>query len=670
MATPNPTNQPLGMPPLAPAHAMSGEPPLGEGLTRGISASQDHLLGVQSPDGYWWGELEANSAIHAEYLLLTHFLGKADPERWRKIVNYLREMQLTEGGWPVWHGGPSDLNCTVESYFAMKLAGVDPADPAMRKAREVALALGGVPSTRVFTKMWLALFGQWDWRGAPALPPEIMLIPSWAPGNIYDFGAWARATVVACTILLSLKPTCPVPSYANIDELYPLGRHRTSYTFGKDGPLLSWTGFFRGVDKGLRFIEMPPVKPLRGTALRKAERWLVERQEEDGSWGGIQPPWVYSLMALKTLGYSMDHPVMVKGFAGFERFGRETADTFHTEPCVSPVWDTCLAMLALQDSGLPSTHPALAKSADWLLKNQILDHGGDWQVKRPDLQPGGWAFEFDNQTYPDVDDTAMVLIALRKMGWDDNPRMVQAQKRGAAWMEGMQSSNGGWGSFDVDNNRKIMTAIPFCDFGEVIDPPTEDVTAHALEYFGRAGYDRRGDMTQRALRFLYDTQQPDGSWWGRWGVNYIYGLGSVLPALKWAGEDMGQPAVRKAIAWLESHQNADGGFGETCESYHNPALAGRGPSTASQTSWALLALISAGEVPSRTARRAVEYLLHTQKPHGSWDEPEFTGTGFPKVFMINYHMYRDYWPLMALGQYREALRQSPSPEAAHNEQTK
>lgn len=655
MATHDAARQPLGTPPCPPA--MRGEPPLAERLSQGIQASQDYLLRVQFPDGSWWGELEANCAIHAEYLLLTHFLGKPDPQRWRKIVSYLREQQLPEGGWAVWHGGPSDLNCTVECYFAMKLAGVDPNDPAMRRAREVALALGGVPNTRVFTKMWLALFGQWDWRGTPALPPEMMLVPPWMPGNIYDFAAWARATIVACTVLLSLKPTCHVPSYASIDELYPLGRHRTRYTFGKNGSPLSWTGFFRGVDKGLRLMEMSPVKPLRGVALRKAERWLLERQEADGSWGGIQPPWVYALMALKTLGYPMDHPVMAKGFAGFERFARETADTFHTEPCVSPVWDTCIAMLALQDSGLPPAHPALVKSTEWLLKNQVLDHGGDWQVKRPRLQPGGWAFEFDNATYPDVDDTAMVLIALRKMGWDGNPRMAQALERGAAWMEGMQNRNGGWGSFDVDNTRRLMTTIPFCDFGEVIDPPTEDVTAHALEYFGRAGHESRSAVVQRALRYLYGAQQRDGSWWGRWGVNYVYGLGSVLPALKWAGEDMGQPAVRKAVEWLDSHPNADGGFGEACESYRNPDMAGRGPSTASQTSWALLALIAAGEARGRTARRAVEYLLHTQKPHGSWDEPQFTGTGFPHDFMINYHMYRDYWPLMALGQYREALRQ-------------
>ena len=627
-------------------------------LDHGIGAARDHLLSLQYPEGYWWGELEANCSIQAEYLLLTHFLDVPDPVRWRKIVAYLKHKQAKDGGWPIWHGGPSGLSFTVECYFAMKLAGVDPDDPAMAKAREFILSRGGVPATRVFTKMWLALFGQWDWGGTPMIPAEVMLLPNWFPINIYEFASWARGTIVACIVLLNVRPICPIPESARIDELYPEGRDSTKYSYGKDGPALSWNGFFKAVDQLLNVAERFPVKPLRNIALRKAEEWIVERQEADGSWAGIQPPWVYSLMALKALGYSSDHPVIKKGLEGFEGFARESDDMFRTDPCISPVWDTCLAMLALQDAGLPRDHPALAGAAEWLLREQVLDHWGDWQVKRPGVEPGGWAFEFSNEIYPDVDDTAMVLIALHKMGWDDDPRMQRALSRGANWMEAMQSKNGGWGSFDADNTRRFVTQIPFCDFGEVLDSPTEDVSAHAVEAMGRMGNHRDRKSVRRGIEYLKQTQEPDGSWWGRWGVNYIYGLGCVLPALKWIGEDLSQPYVRKAVRWLEEHQQPDGGWGESVETYIDPSLRGAGPSTASQTGWALLALVAAGEAHGEAAYRGVAYLLQTQQKDGSWDEPYFTGTGFPGDFMINYHLYRDYWPLMALGQYRTAIRQA------------
>ena len=625
-------------------------------LDQAVERSRDYLVKLQHPDGYWWAELEANCSIHAEYLLLTHFLDVADPERWRKIVNYLKTKQLPDGGWPIWYGAPGDPSITAEVYFAMKLAGVDPDEPAMAKARDFILANGGLPNTRVFTKMWLAIFGQWDWRGTPVLPAETVLLPNWSPFNIYEFACWARGTIVACTVLLTLKPICPVPDWARIDELYPLGRQRTSLPYGKKGKLLGWNGFFRLADRALRIMEMSRLTPFRRAALRKAEQWILEHQEADGSWGGIQPPWVYSLMALKTLGYSMDHPVMKKGFEGFESFARETPDSFHTDPCVSPVWDTCLAMLALQDAGVAPEDPALVKATDWMLKTQTLDHGGDWQVKNPKTPPGGWPFEFHNLNYPDIDDTAMVIIALHKMGLNTDQRMKHALKRGAEWTVSMQSKNGGWGSFDMDNTRRWVAEIPFCDFGAVLDPPTEDVTAHVVEMLGRLGSDRKSKPFEKGMAYLKATQEPDGSWWGRWGVNYIYGLGAVLPALKWSGEDMGQPYIRKAVRWLEEHQQPDGGWGEGCESYLDPSLAGMGPSTASQTGWALLALVAAGEAGGEAARKGVEYLLNTQQSHGSWDEPQFTGTGFPGAFMINYHMYRDCWPLMALGQYRRAIR--------------
>ena len=634
-------------------------------LDRAIEASAKNLIGLQSDEGFWWGELEANCSIHAEYLLLTHFMDASDPIRWKKVVNYLKERQQPDGGWPIWYGGPSDLSIAVEAYFAMKLAGVSPQDPAMAKARAFILASGGVVKTRVFTKMWLALFGQWDWKGTPVVPAEIILLPNWFPFNIYEFASWARGTIVACMILLNRRPVCSIPEGAHIDELYVGGRESAEYRYGKPGGTLTWNGFFRTVDRILQIVEKAPVKPLRKRALLKAAEWIVERQEADGSWGGIQPPWVYSLMALKTMGYENDHPVIKKGLDGIEGFGRETENCFRTDPCISPVWDTCLAMLALQDAGVSTDHPALEKAAKWLLKEQIVDQGGDWQVKRPNLKPGGWAFEFANGNYPDTDDSAMVLIALHKMGWNDSEAMRKAMVGGVEWVEGMQSKNGGWGSFDVDNTKRFVTKIPFFDFGEVLDPPTEDVSAHVLELLGRLGHGTERGSVRRGLEYLKRTQEPDGSWWGRWGVNYIYGLGAVLPALKWTGEDMSQPYIRKAVRWLEQYQQEDGGWGEGVESYVDPSLRGQGPSTASQTAWGLLALVAAGEAGSDAARRGVEYLMRSQNDRGTWDEPQFTGTGFPGDFMINYHYYREYWPLMALGQCRSALFQEGANGAGH-----
>ena len=637
-----------------------GAVPFAEKLDSAIDRAVGRLFDLQYDDGYWWGELEANCAIHAEYLLLTHFMDVPDPKRWRKVVNYLKSMQLDDGGWPIWYGGPSDLSIAVECYFAMKLAGEPPDDPAMTKAREFILAQGGVPNTRVFTKMWLALFGQWEWAATPVLPVEIMHLPSWFPLNIYEFASWARGTIVACTILLTEKPVCPVPESARIDELYPNGRENTEYTFGKKGKRLGFESFFRAVDHVLRLLDRRPFRkvrqPFRVSALKKAEEWIIDRQEADGSWGGIQPPWVYSLMALRTMGYSNDHPVIKKGLKGFDGFARETEDTFRTEPCISPVWDTCLAMIALQDADVLPGDPRLTKAAEWLLDAQILEHAGDWRVKRPELKPGGWAFEFANDAYPDIDDTAMVMIALHKMRQQDDPRMNLALERSREWLEGMQSKNGGWGAFDVDNFKRWVSTIPFCDFGEVVDPPSEDVTAHVLEILGRMGYNTSRTSVTKGLDYLKETQENDGSWWGRWGVNYIYGLGAVLPALQHIGEDMGQPYIRRALDWIMEHQHEDGGWGEGVESYIDPSLRGKGPSTKSQTAWALLGLIAGGRAETESAKRGVDYLLRNQQEDGSWDEPEFTGTGFPHDFMINYHLYRYYWPLMALGQYRQAVR--------------
>ena len=641
------------MQPTAFGASTSMRPALDEAIRR----TQDYFLRTQRADGYWVGELETNVCMAAEYLLLTHFLGIADDERWRKVVTYLKGRQSADGTWTIYFGGPPDLNATVEAYFALKLAGASPDDPYMRRAREFVLSAGGIPRVRVFTKIWLALFGQWDWRGVPALPPELMFLPRWFPLNIYDFASWARATIVPMLIILTERPVCPIPENARIDELYPRGRKRP-YSLPKPKNMLSWKGFFDAADSVLRSYDRVAIGPLREAAYRAAERWILARQEADGSWAGIQPPWVYSLIALKLRGYSLDHPVMHKGIEGLEgAWSIEDDKIFNPQACLSPVWDTALAMIALQDSGLPDTHPALVQAGRWLLREQVLT-GGDWQVRAKGLEPGGWSFEFENDIYPDTDDTAAVMIALARTELPE-ARKALALERGVHWLRGMQSANGGWGAFDKDNTRRIVNEIPFCDFGEVIDPPSEDVTAHALEALSLFG---EGRSSRPALRYLRREQRTDGSWFGRWGVNHIYGTGAVLPALAAAGEDMSRPYVRRAVRWLLARQNDDGGWGESCSSYVDPSSIGRGPSTASQTAWALLGLLAAGGdssdgIIAKAVQRGAGYLVETQEEDGQWLEDEFTGTGFPGDFYIKYHLYRNYWPLMALGRY--ASRMSP-----------
>ena len=628
-------------------------------LEQTIKLCQEYLLGQQYDEGYWWAELESNVTITAEYLLLTHIFDMRDQKRWDQIVNYLKSKQRPDGTWSIYYDGPPDLNCAVEAYFAMKLASVSPDEPFMRKAREFILSRGGVQSTRNFTKIWLALCGQWEWDALPVMPPEIIFLPSALPFNIYEFSSWARATMVPMTIILTMRPTNPVPEYARIDELFPSGSEPISYTVRGEPDVVSWQRAFIEINKLLRARERTSFKPGREEAIKKAEQWILDHQEADGCWGGIQPPWVYSLIALKCLGYPVDHPAIMKGFEAFEGpkgFGIEEDGTFRTQSCLSPVWDTAWATIALRESGLPADYPSLVKTGKWLLKEQITVDG-DWSIKWPEGVPGGWAFEFENDWYPDIDDAAEVLIAINLL---DLPQVEKdrALKLGVDWLLGMQSGNGGWGAFDKDNDKLFVTTIPFCDFGEVIDPPSVDVTAHILELLAILGY-RIEDYPamRRGLHYIKREQEADGSWFGRWGVNYIYGTGAVLPALKAIGEDMSEPYVRRAIDWLKARQNSDGGWGETCASYDDPSLNGQGPSTASQTAWALLGLLAAGETASQATQNGVRYLVTTQSKDGSWEEDHFTGTGFPGDFLIKYHMYRIYFPVLALGRYRRYVRQ-------------
>ncbi len=651
-------------------------------VTEAVGRSQDYFIRTQSPEGYWWGELESNPTMEAEYLLMTRLLGISDSDTWRKLVNHLFNSQREDGTWGQYYGSPGDLSTSVECYFALKMAGASPDDPRMVKAREFILSKGGVPQTRVFTKIWLALFGQWSWDEAPILLPEIVLLPSWIPMNLYDFSSWARGTMLPLSIILTEKPVCPIPDHAAIPELMPDGQGRPSESL-KFRHLLGMAGAFRLADKAFRWYNFLPYHPMRRLAIRRAIEWILDHQEDDGSWGGIQPPWVYSLIALKVLGYDIDHPIMRKGIEGFKGFAIEKNDSLRIQACVSPVWDTCLTMIALEDSGVPSDNPVLRRAGKWLTNAQVTV-GGDWQVKARDATPGGWPFEFDNSKYPDIDDTAEALIALKRVKLGDSRRREEAIRLGAEWILGVQSSNGGWAAFDKDNFRQAVAEMPFADFGEMIDPPSADVTAHVVEALVRIGYPVDSSPLQKAAQYLWSEQEPDGSWFGRWGVNYIYGAGAVLPALEAIGEDMTKEPVRRAVAWLADHQNDDGGWGESCASYADPKLAGRGPSTASQTAWALLALMAAGEWEHKAVQRGMRYLTDTQQENGTWAEPWFTGAGFPgygvgrktnKVrtqgtelsagFMIKYDLYRNYWPLMALGRFQRYIERGIAKSTAN-----
>ncbi|MDT3395864.1 squalene--hopene cyclase [Streptomyces sp. B1866] len=606
----------------------------------------DHLLSRQDEQGWWKGDLETNVTMDAEDLMLRQFLGLRDPATFDAAARHIRSRQRPDGTWATFYGGPPELSATVEAYAALRLAGDAPDAPHMAPAAAWVREQGGIAAARVFTRIWLALFGWWKWDDTPELPPELIFLPPWFPLNIYDFGCWARQTIVPLTVVSAKRPVRPAPF--TLDELHAdPARPNPPRPLA---PAATWDGAFQRLDKALRAYRGVAIRPLRRAALKSCARWIIERQENDGCWGGIQPPAVYSIIALHLLGYDLDHPVLREGLASLDRYAvwREDGSRM-IEACQSPVWDTCLAAVALADAGVEPDHPALVKAADWLLAEEVR-RPGDWAVRRPDLPPGGWAFEFHNDNYPDIDDTAEVILALRRVRHPDSARVDEAVARGVRWTLGMQSKNGAWAAFDAENTSPLPNRLPFCDFGEVIDPPSADVTAHVVEmlaYEGRS-LDPR---TRRGVAWLLDEQEPGGAWFGRWGTNYVYGTGAVVPALVAAGISPASPAVRRAVAWLESVQNEDGGWGEDQRSYPDREWAGRGASTASQTAWALMALLAAGERDGKAVERGVAWLVETQQPDGSWDEPYFTGTGFPWDFSLNYHLYRQVFPVTALGRY-------------------
>ena len=637
---------------------------------RALKAGRDHLLSLQDVRGWWRGELQTNVTMDAEDILLREFLGIRRADETARSAAWIRSQQRADGTWANYYEGPGELSTTIEAYWALRLAGDEQHAEHMRIAAEFIRGHGGIEQARVFTHLWLALFGLWSWERVPALPPEVVLLGPRTPLNVYDFACWARQTIVALALVKAHRPVRPL--HFDLAELWaPPGTVVSSQGARARGSRRS--GWLGRLDRLLRVYERHPIAPLRRLACARAERWIVRRQEADGSWGGIQPPWVYSLIALKLCGYPLEHPVMRRGLQGIESFivedrddsrgvGAPAGPSRRLEACQSPVWDTALAIVALSDAGLAADDPALVRAADWLLGEEIVQQG-DWSVRRPGLAPGGWAFEFANVNYPDVDDTAEVVLALERV----RHRMVGARHRGArgralAWVEGMQGSDGGWGAFDADNTRSLVRELPFLDFGEVIDEPSADVTAHAIEMLGVLGL-ADSAPARAGVRWLLEHQEQDGSWYGRWGVNHIYGTGAALPGLIAAGVDPQSPSIRRAVGWLEAHQNDDGGWGEDPRSYADRRWVGRGASTASQTAWALLALHAAGERSAAVAR-GVAWLARTQRSDGSWDEPHYTGTGFPLDYYINYHLYRLTFPVMALGRCLGAIGELELSDAA------
>jgi len=612
------------------------------------------LLERQDSAGWWCGELETNVTMTAEHVLLLRFLGlDAEPIR-DGAIRHIRRNQRDDGSWALYSGGPADLSTTVEAYVALKALGVDPDSPAMRRALTVIHEQGGVARARVFTKIWLALFGQYPWSGVPSMPPELVYLPPNAPFNLYDFACWARGTIAPLLLVLSRRPVRPLG--CTVTELVVPGTEALLCR-------VPGSGLFWWIDKLLKYYERLPWQPGRARAGRRVVDWIVARQEADGGWGGIQPPWVYTLIALDLAGMETDHPVMRRGIAGLAGFALDDEGGWRFQACMSPVWDTAWALLALRRAGLEREHPRMRRAAAWLLQEQIeAGASGDWQVRCHGVACGGWAFEFENDSYPDIDDTAVVVLALLEAGYEEEARA--AADRATRWVLAMQSKNGGWASFDKDNTRELVYRLPFADFGALLDPPSEDVTAHVLEMLARVGV--QGRATRRAivrgLSYLRRTQRPDGSWFGRWGVNYIYGTWCVitaLVALRQSGYAVGD-MIDRGCSWLLARQNGDGGWGESCYSYDDPSFAGVGPSTPSQTAWAVIALQAAGLGQHAACLRGLTYLRETQAD-GTWEESAYTGTGFPRDFYINYHLYRHLFPTMALAGSDRPSSQAFSP---------
>ena len=617
-----------------------------------ITASQQYLLSIQNPDGYWWAELESNVTITSEAVLLHKIWGTDKTRPLHKVENYLRSQQREHGGWELFYGDGGDLNTTVEAYMALRLLGVPATDTALLKAKSLILAKGGISKTRIFTKLHLALIGCYNWRGLPSLPSWVMLLPDNFPFNIYELSSWSRSSTVPLLIVFDRKPIFKIDQPINLDELYAEGVDNVRWELPKNG---DWSDIFNILDDGFKLAESLNFLPFRNEGLQAAEKWILERQEVTGDWGGIIPAMLNSLLALKCLDYDVDDPIIERGLKAVDNFAIETENSYCVQPCVSPVWDTAWAIRALIDSGFAANDPAVVKAGEWLIEKQILDYG-DWNIKNKQGKPGAWAFEFENRFYPDVDDSAVVVMALYQAKLPNEELKKQAIDRALNWISSMQCKPGGWAAFDIDNDQEWLNWVPYGDLKAMIDPNTADVTARVLEMLGACNLSIQPNNLEKSLDYLVAEQEIEGCWFGRWGVNYIYGTSGVLSALALINPLKYSKNIEQGAAWLVKVQNTDGGWGETCFSYNDPSLKGKGKSTASQTAWALIGLIAAGEATGKLAidniEKGINYLLETQKSDGTWDDIYFTGTGFPCHFYLKYHLYQQYFPLMALGRYQ------------------
>jgi squalene-hopene/tetraprenyl-beta-curcumene cyclase len=624
-------------------------------VRRAVDRARRRLLGLQRPDGHWCGELQGDTILESEYVLLMAFLGRENEEQVRKAAEYVLRNQQADGGWTHYPGGPLELSGSVKAYFALKLTGHDPDAPYMRRAREIIRAKGGAARCNSFTKFYLALLGQFPYANCPSVPPELVLLPKWFYVNLYAMSSWTRTIVVPLSIFSAFKPVRRLPPERGIRELFLKPPETPLSPAPPDRRLLSWGNFFRGVDAAYKAAERSGLlRPFRKQAVEKAAAWMRERLEDSDGLGAIFPPMIYTAVALRCLGVADDAPEMQWALKQLEDLMIEEDGAIRLQPCLSPVWDTALALNALADADVTTESDAsLRPAVDWLLEREVRRRG-DWSVLNPHLEPGGWFFEYRNAFYLDTDDTAMVLMALARTGAANAPTARPAVERALRWLLGMQNRDGGWAAFDRDVTREVLTKVPFADHNAMLDPSCPDITARVLEALGEYGFGVDHPQVRRALAFLRKTQEKTGCWLGRWGVNYLYGVWQVLVGLEKIGFDMADPMVRRAVAWLESVQQPDGGWGESCGSYDDPSLAGRGQTTASQTAWALLALMAAGEADSPAVRAGVDFLVASQDEDGGWREEPFTGTGFPEVFYLKYHLYSLYFPLMALARYAKA----------------
>ncbi len=635
-------------------------------LNEAIARAQENLLRQQKPDGHWCGELLVDSTLCSDYVLFMHWLGDVDEAIQKRCVRHILKRQLPDGGWNIYYGGPSEVNASVKAYFALKLAGHSADLPFMQEARADILRLGGIPRMNTFSKLYLALLGQFPWQYLPTIPVEMILLPKWSPFHIYKMSSWSRAMLIPLAIINHFKPTRELPGLKQLHELYPLGTEHKDFTLPRDARTLTWRNLFLRADHVIKIISKLGWRPMRHRALEEAERWMLERIGE-GSDGlaTVFPAMLNALIALRALGYETTHPIYRKAMSDFRGLFVEDLEDFRIQPCLSPVWDTAINIISLVESGLPADHPALRKAAAWLVDKEVRVRG-DWTENNLHPEASGWAFEYNNVYYPDTDDTAMVLMGLRLVRPNEQLKLEELFARAIDWQLSFQCKDGGWAAFDKEVTTHWLEDMPFADHNAILDPTCSDLTARTLELFGYIGFDPKRDCVRRAVKYLIDTQDDDGSWYGRWGVNYIYGTWQVLRGLRAIGENMTQDWILRGRDWLESCQNDDGGWGETCASYDEPTLKGRGVSTASQTAWALMGICACGDLDRPSVQRGLRFLLSKQNDDGSWTEPEITGTGFPGVFYLKYDFYRQNFPLMALATYVNYRRGIGHPPSFYN----